>query len=78
MRPVMIWALPMGAITIFEPSSAGELLVGEQRLRDYAEGQDIEIELVSGFLDQAACILIGGIVGDDHADPDAAASLLAR
>ena len=38
-------ALPMGAITFFEPSPAGELFVGEQRLRDYAEGQDIEIAL---------------------------------
>ena len=38
-------ALPTGAVTLFEPTSAGELLVGEQRLRDYAEGQDIEIEL---------------------------------
>jgi hypothetical protein len=38
-------AMPMGAITLFEPSRAGELLVGEQRLRDYAEGQDIEIAL---------------------------------
>lgn len=38
-------AMPMGAITFFEPSGAGELFVGEQHLRDYAEGQDIEIEL---------------------------------
>jgi hypothetical protein len=38
-------ALPMGGITLFGPSSAGELLVGENRLRDYAEGQDVEIGL---------------------------------
>lgn len=38
-------ALPMGAVTFFEPSAAGELFVGEQRLRDYAEGQDIEVPL---------------------------------
>jgi hypothetical protein len=38
-------ALPMGGITLFEPSSAGDLLVGENRLRDYAEGQDVEIGL---------------------------------
>jgi len=38
-------ALPMGGITIFEPSSAGDLLVGEENLRDYAVGQDIEIPL---------------------------------
>lgn len=38
-------ALPMGGITIFEPSSAGDLLIGEQNLRDYAVGQDVEIAL---------------------------------
>lgn len=38
-------ALPMGGLTIFEPSSAGEMLVGEKSLRDYASGQDVEIEL---------------------------------
>lgn len=38
-------ALPMGGITLFETSSAGDLLVGEERLRDYAEGQDVEIAL---------------------------------
>ncbi len=38
-------ALPMGNIAFFEPSSHGELLVGEDSLRDYASGQDIEIEL---------------------------------
>lgn len=38
-------ALPMGGITIFEPSPLGEQLVAEERLRDYAEGQDIELSL---------------------------------
>ncbi len=38
-------ALPMGGVTLFEPTSAGELLVGEESLRDYAEGQDVEIAL---------------------------------
>ena len=38
-------ALPMGGITIFEPSSAGDLLIGEENLRDYAVGQDVEIYL---------------------------------
>lgn len=38
-------ALPMGGVTLFEPSSAGDLLVGEETLRDYAEGQDVEISL---------------------------------
>ncbi|MGX7951780.1 DUF4139 domain-containing protein [Tsuneonella sp. HG249] len=38
-------ALPNGGITVFESTSKGELLVGEQRLRDYASGQDLEIAL---------------------------------
>src|SRR5690606_6214214 len=38
-------ALPMGGITVFEPSAFGDQLVAEQRLRDYAEGQDVEIAL---------------------------------
>src|SRR5690606_26618172 len=38
-------ALPMGGVTIFEPTSAGELLLAETNLRDHAEGQDVEIEL---------------------------------
>lgn len=38
-------ALPTGSIAFFEPSSVGDLLTGEQTLRDYAEGQDVEIEL---------------------------------
>jgi hypothetical protein len=42
-------ALPMGGITVFEPSSFGEQLVAEERLRDYAEGQDVELTLgISG------------------------------
>jgi hypothetical protein len=38
-------ALPMGGVTIFEPTSAGELLLAETNMRDHAEGQDVEIEL---------------------------------
>jgi hypothetical protein len=37
-------ALPMGGVTIFEPTSAGELLLAEANMRDHAEGQDVEIE----------------------------------
>ncbi len=36
-------ALPNGGITVFESTPRGELLVGEERLRDYASGQDVEI-----------------------------------
>lgn len=38
-------SMPMGGITFFEPSSRGDLFVGEQQLRDYASGQDVEISL---------------------------------
>ena len=38
-------AMPMGGFTVFEPSSSGDLLVGEEFLRDYAVGQDVEIGL---------------------------------
>ena len=37
-------ALPTGGFTLFEPSRRGELLVGEQFLRDYAVGQDVELD----------------------------------
>ncbi len=38
-------ALPMGGITVFEPGSMGDQLVAEERVRDYAEGQDVELAL---------------------------------
>ncbi len=38
-------ALPMGGVTIFEPSPFGEQLVAEERIRDYAEGQEVELAL---------------------------------
>lgn len=38
-------ALPQGGLTVFEPSRAGDLLVGEPSLRDYATGQDVELAL---------------------------------
>ena len=38
-------AMPMGGVTFFEPSARGDLFVGEQQLRDYASGQNVEIPL---------------------------------
>ncbi|MFZ1742102.1 MAG: hypothetical protein WAT93_04565, partial [Pontixanthobacter sp.] len=38
-------AMPMGGLTIFEPSSAGDLLIADRDLRDYAVGQDVEITM---------------------------------
>ncbi|MFN6936155.1 MAG: DUF4139 domain-containing protein, partial [Tsuneonella sp.] len=48
-------ALPTGGITVFESTSTGELLVGEERLRDYASGQDVEIEMGQSAQVFAAC-----------------------
>lgn len=38
-------ALPSGTISVFERGPRGELLVTEDSLRDYAEGQDVDITL---------------------------------
>ena len=38
-------ALPTGNMAVFERGPRGELLVGEETLRDYASGQDVEISL---------------------------------
>lgn len=49
-------ALPMGGITVFEPSAYGDQLVAEERLRDYAEGQDVEIALGESRQVFAQCV----------------------
>jgi hypothetical protein len=38
-------ALPQGAMTLFEPTSRGAQLAASVNLRDYARGQDVELEL---------------------------------
>ncbi|RIV78122.1 DUF4139 domain-containing protein [Pelagerythrobacter aerophilus] len=48
-------ALPSGGVAVFEPSSRGPLLVGEERLRDHASGQDVEIALGTSSRVQIAC-----------------------
>ncbi|MFN3510163.1 MAG: DUF4139 domain-containing protein, partial [Tsuneonella troitsensis] len=48
-------ALPTGGITVFESTADGELLVGEERLRDYASGQDVDIALGASAQVMAAC-----------------------
>jgi hypothetical protein len=52
-------ALPMGGVTFFEPTSRGDLFVGEQQLRDHAEGQDVEIDLGESAQVFAECVAIG-------------------
>jgi len=48
-------ALPAGAVTFLEPSARGDLFVGEQELRDYASGQDVEIPLGDSAQVSASC-----------------------
>ena len=60
-------AMPMGGLTVFEPSSFGEQLVAEERIRDYAEGQDIELALGSSGQVFAQCERAGGL--DPYQDP---------
>ena len=38
-------ALPQGAMALFEPAAGGEQLAAHTDLRDYARGQDIELQL---------------------------------
>ena len=52
-------ALPTGGITVFEPSPAGDLFVGERQLRDYAAGQDVEIEMGPSGQVFTACEVVG-------------------
>jgi hypothetical protein len=54
-------ALPMGGVTFFEPTSRGDLFVGEQQLRDHAEGQDVEIDLGESAQVFAECERTGGV-----------------
>jgi len=49
-------ALPTGGLAVFEPSSLGEQLVAEDSLRDYAEGQDVELELADSSQVFGQCI----------------------
>lgn len=48
-------ALPMGGLSLFEPSEFGPQLVAEMDLRDFARGQDIELELGESAQVQASC-----------------------
>jgi hypothetical protein len=40
-------ALPTGTVTVYEATARGDLLVGERGVRDYAAGQDVEIDMGS-------------------------------
>ena len=58
-------ALPQGAMTLYEPTSRGPQLAAQVNLRDYARGQDIELELGTSAQVFVRC---GGAL--DDAPPD--------
>ena len=64
-------ALPGGGIAVFEPSAFGEQLVAEARIRDYAEGQDVELELGHSSQVFAQCELLDGVDPDESSPLDA-------
>ena len=51
-------ALPSGSIVFFEPTSAGDLLVAQQTVRDYASGQDVEIAVGTSAQVFAKCEML--------------------
>ena len=58
-------ALPNGGLTLYESSLAGEQLVAEARLRDFAKGEDVELELAESAQVFTEC---GGAAGQDIDD----------
>ena len=62
-------ALPDGGATVFEPSSRGDLLLAEPSLRDYAEGQDVDLELGQSPSAFGLCVKDTGRDYDDEGYP---------
>jgi len=58
-------ALPSGRVAVFEPTRAGEMVLGEQSLRDYASGQKVELALANSRTVYLTC-------GRDAEDADVA------
>ncbi len=61
-------ALPMGKVALFEPTPAGELLLGEPSIRDYAVGQDVELGL--GASGQAFVSCRSAVADKDDQNPE--------
>lgn len=59
-------SLPFGAVAIFERGGAGEMLVGETALRDYAVGQEVEISLGESAQVFAQCSALDGEAPHDN------------
>lgn len=58
-------ALPSGGLTLYEPTSTGDLLVAETRLRDFAKGEEIELALAQSAQVFAACGAAAGSEVDE-------------
>ncbi|MEO9462736.1 MAG: hypothetical protein ABJ242_08375 [Marinomonas sp.] len=59
-------ALPQGGLSVFEPNPRGSQLVAETNLRDYAEGQDVELPIGSSSQVFAKCIPAQGPVTEGN------------
>ena len=60
-------ALPQGAMTLYEPADRGERLAGKTSLRDYARGQDVELDLAASAQVFARCAAVAEKRGADVA-----------
>jgi hypothetical protein len=59
-------ALPSGAMAVFEPTATGELLVAAPSLRDFAEGQDVELALGESTQVFVQCAPVGTFYPGDR------------
>lgn len=56
--------MPMGGITVFEPTGQGTLLLGEDSLRDYAKGEEVNFTLGSSNQIRMQCAVSKSKVGN--------------
>ncbi|MEN7536002.1 DUF4139 domain-containing protein [Aurantiacibacter flavus] len=61
-------ALPLGNMALFEPSPAGNLLVSELDLRDYAVGQDVELDIGQSPQVFTQCARLGAAEPDSYGE----------
>jgi hypothetical protein len=59
-------ALPNGGLTLYEPTSSGDQLVAETRLRDFAAGEEIELALVPSAQVFVGCGAAAGSTVDEQ------------
>ena len=52
-------SLPSGGVTVFEPSAMGDLLIGEDDIRDYPIGQEVEVSLGESGKVFQTCVYTG-------------------